>query len=84
VINSTTEIIPVGTIRDFIRIVTCKRATGNEGDTYRTFLYWKLLDAAKHPKPKSNGMLWTFKRTRGKAVWDGKRWCEIGAPIKPK
>lgn len=78
------ENIAVGTIREFVRIVTCKRSTGNEGDTYRTFNYWNPKDASKHPKLISVSALWTFKRNRIKAVWDGKHWRELGAKVSPK
>lgn len=80
----TTEEIQVGTIRVFIRIDTCKRSTGNEGDRYNTFRYWNPKDASKHPKPKPSGSLWTHKRSRVKAVWDGKHWRELGDKVSPK
>jgi hypothetical protein len=77
------EVIPTGTFRTAIRITTCKRSTGNEGDTYKTFLLWNGEDVSKIPKPPSSG-LWTFKRSRVKVVWDGKSWREVGNKVKPK
>lgn len=80
-----TTTIAIGTIREFIRIVTCKRSTGNEGDTYRRFNYWNPKDAlAAHPIAKSNSFLWTRRRLKIKAVWDGKHWREIGGIVNPK
>jgi len=80
----TTETIAVGTIREFVRITTCKRSTGNEGDRYRVFTYSNSKDASKHPRPTSSGSLWTYKRNRVKAVWDGKHWRELGAIVVAK
>lgn len=76
-------VIPVGTFRTAIRITTCERSTGNEGDTYKTFLLWNGDDVSKIPKPTASG-LWTFKRSRVKVVWDGKYWREVGDRVKPK
>lgn len=79
-----TENIPVGTIREFTRITTVKRSTGNIGDVYRTYRFWSRKDANAIAKPVSSGMLWTHKRNILKAVWDGKHWRELGEKVNPK